>query len=322
MRQFIIRRLIISVFILFGVSILLYTIIRLMPGDYVQNATASNKNVTEEMRMHLRSIYGLDKGIIEGYLDWAGNAIKGDLGTSFQFKRPVTEIISSKMWISFSLAFSAFILELLIGIPLGIIAATKQYSKVDYLITTFAFMGISLPTFFFAAVFQRIFAMEFHILPLQGMITARANYTGIELIFDIALHFIMPVSIFVIAEVGNWMRFVRAGMLEVLNQDYIRTARAKGLSESSVVYKHAYSNTLIPIITRIGIRIPLLFGGAIITEGIFSIDGLGRTALMAINQGDIPFMMGFNMFLAILILMGTLIADILYAVVDPRVRLS
>ncbi len=320
MKQYIIRRILISIFVLFGVSFLLYAIIRMMPGDFISQVTSGNPQITEEMKENLRALYGLDKGIIEGYFSWAKDAIRGDLGTSFVYKQPVTQVIGDRMWVSFALAGTAFVLQLLIAIPLGVLAATKQYSKTDYTIVAVALAGISLPSFFFAAVLKRIFAVELGWFPLQGMVTARADLEGMALFLDMAWHFVLPVTVFVVTSIGGLLRYTRTNMLEVLNADYVRTARAKGVSEGKVIGRHAFRNTLIPIVTMVGGSLPSLFAGAIITEGIFSIDGLGQTALNAIHNGDIPFLMGYNMFIAILTLLGTLIADILYAVVDPRVR--
>lgn len=320
MKQYIIRRIFISIFVLFGVSFILYAVIRLMPGDFIALSTSGNPQISAEMKENMRELYGLDKGVTGGYFSWIKDAARGDFGTSFIYKKPVLEVINDKMWVSFSLAFTAFVLQMIIAIPLGIIAATKQYSRTDYIIVAFALAGISLPSFFFAAVLQRIFAIGLEILPLQGMMTARADYTGIALFFDIAKHFILPVTVFVVTGIGTLLRYTRNNMIEVLSADYVRTARAKGVSESKVVGKHAFRNTLIPIVTLIGGNIPGLFAGAIITEGIFSIDGLGKTGFQAVQQGDIPFLMGYFMFLAVLTLFGTLLSDILYAVVDPRVR--
>lgn len=322
MKDYIIRRILTSIVVLFGVSVILYGLIRLMPGDYIDNTMANMPNATQEMKDNLKALYGLDKGIAEGYIDWAKDAITGNLGTSFVYKQPVSEVISSKMWTSFFLALPAFILQLLIGIPLGIVSATKQYSKRDYFITAIALTGISLPSFFFAAILQRVFSIGMGVLPLQGMVTARADYTGFALLMDKALHLVLPIAVLTFINMGSLMRYSRTNMLEVLNADYIRTARAKGLSEHTVIYKHAFRNTLIPIVTLIGSMIPGLFAGAIITEGIFAIDGIGYTALQALKSGDIPFIMGFNMFIAVLTLLGTLFSDVLYAVVDPRVRLK
>ena len=322
MRQYIIRRILISIVILFGISVILYAAVRAMPGDFVSSILKEKPNVTKEQIDHLRSVYGLDKGIIRGYIDWVLSAVKGDLGTSFIFQKPVTEVIGSKIWTSFFLAFPAFILELMIAIPLGVISATKQYSRTDYMITVFALIGISLPGFFFASILQRVLALQLGWFPLQGMVTARLDLEGFLLIVDKAWHFVLPVIVFTVTSVGGLMRYSRTNMLEVINADYIRTARAKGLSERTVIYKHAFRNTLIPIVTLVGATLPSLFSGAIITEGIFSIDGIGKTAIDALTQSDIPFLMGFNLFLAVLTLAGNLLSDILYAVVDPRVRYS
>ncbi len=322
MKKYIIRRVFISLIVLIGISIIMYALIRLMPGDYVTAMAASNPQMPPEAVENLHKLYGTFTNPVEGYITWASNVLKGDFGDSFLYRQPVNEVIASKMWISFWLAFIAFVLELVIAIPLGVMSATKQYSKLDYSMTTFAIIGISMPTFFFAAILQRVFAYGLRILPPSGMITARADYEGIWYLLDVGYHFILPTILLVILGIGSLMRFTRTNMLEVMHSDFIRTARAKGLSEKDVIYKHGFRNTLIPIVTMVGGTLPGLFSGAIITESIFAIDGIGRTAYKALMVGDIPFIMGFNMFLAVLTLVGTLISDILYAVVDPRIRYS
>jgi peptide/nickel transport system permease protein len=322
MRQYIIKRVLISILVLFGVSFLLYGICRSLPSDYVTLKTAGNPNVTKEMQDRMREVYGLDKGFFEGYVSWLGDAIRGDFGTSFVYQKPVTEIILKYAPITFALAFIAMVLEILLAIPFGILAAKKQYSRMDYTIVAIALMGISLPSFFFAAILKRVFAVGLGVLPLSGMVDARAAYEGFARIMDIGKHLVLPITVFVITGVGGLLRYTRTNMLEVLSADYVRTARAKGLPERTVIGKHAFRNTLIPIVTLIGGMIPGLFSGAVITEGIFSIEGLGNIAITAVNNGDIPYLMGFNLFIAVLTLLGTLVADILYAVVDPRVRLS
>ncbi len=322
MKQYIVKRVLISIIVLFGVSFLLYSVCRAMPADYVTLKTEGNKNVTEEMKENMRKVYGLDKGLVEGYVSWLGDAVRGDFGTSFVYQKPVSEVIVRYAPITFTLAFIAMFLEILIAIPFGILAARKQYSRADYTIVAIALMGISLPSFFFAAILKRIFAIGLAVVPLSGMVNARAGFVGWERIMDIGHHLILPITVFVITGVGGLLRYTRTNMLEVLSADYVRTARAKGLPERTVIGKHAFRNTLIPIVTLIGGMIPGLFSGAVITEGIFAIEGLGNIALTATMNGDIPYLMGFNLFITVLTLIGTLIADILYAVVDPRVRLS
>lgn len=325
MKQYIIKRVIISFIVLIGVSIMLYAITRLMPSDFVDLSTANNLKITAEQKEHLRELYGLNTGIVEGYFAWLGNVLTGNLGVSLYYKQPVTDLIKKYAPITFSVAFISLIIELIIAIPLGIIAATKQYSKIDYIIVTFTFMGISLPIFFFAVVLKRVFGpLGLNLLPVAGMLNARATYTGFSFakLMDYARHLILPITCFVITSVGGLLRYTRTNMLEVLNSDYVRTARAKGLPEKKVIGKHAFRNTLIPIVTMVGGMLPGLFSGAAITEGLFSIEGLGHMALTASYQADIPYLMGFNMFLAVMTLLGTLLADILYAVVDPRIRFS
>ncbi len=320
MKRYIINRLLVSIFVLVGVSIILYFIIRNMPTDYVTNITSGNPKITPEMVAKMKTAYGLDKGVVEGYIDWLKSTLKGDFGISFIYQKPVTEIIAKHIPPTFFLAFFALIFQVLLALPLGILAARKQYQNTDYIIVALAMLGISLPSYFFAGILKRVFAIGLGVLPLSGMITARANYTGAAHMIDLAKHFILPVTVFVIGGIGGLLRYVRTNMLEVLNADYVRTARAKGLPERTVINKHAFRNTLIPVVTIVGGMIPGLFSGAVITEGIFSIEGLGTVAIKAVYSGDIPYLMGFNMFIAAMTQLGTLTSDILYAVVDPRVR--
>jgi len=322
MKQYIIKRILISIVILFGVSFIIYAIVRSMPSDYIAIKTAGNPNITAEMEERMREVYGLDKGLLDGYVSWLGDAIRGDFGVSFIYQKPVFDIIIRYAPITFALAAISMFFEILFAIPLGVWAARRQYSKTDYTIVALALIGISLPSFFFAAILKRVFAIGLGVVPLSGMVNARANFVGWERILDIGHHLILPITVFVITGIGGLLRYTRTNMLEVLNADYVRTARAKGLPERTVIGKHAFRNTLIPIVTIVGGMIPGLFSGAIITEGIFAIEGLGNIALNATYNGDIPYLMGFNMFIAALTLLGTLVSDILYAVVDPRVRLS
>lgn len=322
MLGYIFKRILICIIILFGVSAILYILMRSMPGDYITNSIAENPAITDEMIENLKNLYGLNNNPIEGYINWISKFLSGDLGNSFLYKKPVSEVIASKMWTSLFLSFASFILQIIIAVPLGIISATKQYSKADYSITVFSLLGISIPSFFFAAILQKFLAVDIKLFPISGMITAREDFEGFRLMLDIGWHFCLPIIVLVITGLGGWIRYTRTNMLEILNADYIRTARAKGLSEKVVVYKHAFRNTLVPIVTMLGGVLPSLFSGAIITEGLFGIDGLGYTAFQALKSGDIPFIMGFNIFLSVLTLIGTLISDILYAIVDPRIRLS
>ena len=231
------------------------------------------------------------------------------------------------MWISFAIAVIATILQFSISVPLGISSATHQYSLRDYAVTFFTMIGISLPTYFFAAIVVKVFAVDLELFPPSGLLSATANYPegfagSMQKLFDIAHHLFLPILVSVLLSIGGLMRYTRTNMLEVLNADYIRTARAKGLSEKTVIYKHAFRNTMIPLVTMLAGILPSLFGGMMITEQVFGIDGIGRLAYQALREGDIPFVMGYNMFLAILTVIGTLLSDIMYSIVDPRVKLG
>ncbi len=334
MFKYIVKRLLISVLILFGVSLILYILVRLMPMDYIDIKFASQLNqgtITLEDIQRYKDLYGIGdnsfKGIVGGYFKWLGKLCIGDLGYSFQYEKEVSTVIVENMWISFGIAFVATILQFLIAIPLGITSATHQYSVRDYTVTVLTMLGISLPTYFFGAIVIKLFAVDLSWFPVSGLLSSGASYPetfgGQLLRFgDIIHHLILPIFVSVLLSIGGLMRYTRTNTLEVLTADYIRTARAKGLSEKTVVYKHAFRNTLVPLVTMFAGILPGLFGGMLITEQVFGIDGIGNLAYKALRNGDIPFVMGYNMFLAILSVIGTLLSDIMYSVVDPRVKLK
>ena len=260
--------------------------------------------------------------ILGGYFTWLGNMLKGDLGDSFLYQQPVGKVIAEHMWISFIISLVALVFQFAISIPLGITSATHQYSIADYSVTIITMIGISLPSFFFAALLIKIFSSWLGWFPAFGLVTGGSSSTCIAYMFDMLHHLVLPMIVLVVLSIGGLMRYTRTNMLEVLNSDYIRTARSKGLSEKKVIYVHAFRNTMIPLMTLLAGILPSLFGGAMITEEVFAIDGIGRLAYKALQQGDIPFIMGYNMFLAVLTVIGTLLSDLMYAVVDPRVKLS
>ncbi|MCR5637095.1 MAG: ABC transporter permease [Clostridiales bacterium] len=329
MKKFIIKRLLLAIMILFFVSFIIYALMRCLPTSFVEalankKAQAGGSKTFAEWMAQLNAVYGLDKGLFDGYGSWISKAITGDFGESWKFTIPVTQKFADVIWYSFVLNVICFILEMGISIPLGILAARKQYSRTDYTITTIALMGISLPSFFFATVLKLIFCVKlgwFDLFGVVGKYHEQLN-TPLEKILDMGWHYILPVVTLTIVSIGALMRYTRTNMLEVLNSDYIRTARAKGLSEKVVINKHAFRNTLIPIVTIVGGMLPGLFSGAMITETLFGIPGIGYTSYQAMVEGDIPFTMFYMLFLAILTLLGTLLSDILYAVVDPRVRVN
>jgi len=299
-----------------------------MPMDYVDRMTAvavQSGAMTPEEVQHLKEMYGLaDKsfsGMLRGYGTWLGNVFAGNLGYSFVYGKPVTQVIGSHMWTSFAIAAVALVLDAIIGIPLGIRAAVKQYSGFDYGVSIFAMMGSSLPSFFLSTLLIYLFSIKLRLTPVIGLVSATKMLTGFPLLLDKLHHLILPIVVITLLSVGGTMRYQRTNMLEVLNSDYIRTARAKGVPERSVIYKHTFRNTLIPLVTSYAYVLPGLFGGMMILESVFAIPGIGQLSLKATTQGDIPYVMGYNMFLSILTVAGTILADIMYVVVDPRVKL-
>jgi peptide/nickel transport system permease protein len=329
MFKYILKRIGLSVLILVAVSLIIYFLVRLMPLDFV--ATNAGMTAEPEVLDKLREQLGLQDnsfiGIIKGYFRWLGNLFEFEngyitLGRLFGNEKPVSQVILQGLPTSFVVAFVATIFEFLIAIPLGITAATHQYSVRDYVITVLVMVGISLPSFFFGNVFKAVFAELLGWFPSSGATNASQSTTGLIGIISNFKYYVLPIFTITILSLGGRMRMTRTNMLEVLNSDYIRTARAKGLKESKVIYKHAFRNTLIPLVTTLAGLIPSLFSGAIITEKIFGLDGIGTTALTLTNTGNIPFIMGYNMFLAVLSVLGILLSDIMYAIVDPRVKLE
>ncbi len=328
MKKYILKRLIISVIILFFVSLIIYAIMRSIPTSYVETQARTLSQMPgaksySEWLEQLEAMYGLNVGLIPGFLKWLGNAIRGNFGDSWQHNVPVTQKFKEVIWDSFTLGSISFMLQIMISIPLGILAARKQYSRTDYAVTVFALLGISLPTFFFATVLKLVFSAWLGWFDLYGKVGRfYEQLTPFGKFLDVANHFTLPIITLTIVSVGSLMRYTRTNMLEVLNSDYIRTARAKGLSERRVINHHAFRNTLIPVVTILGGSLPGLFAGAMITETLFQIPGIGYTSYLSMVSGDIPFTMFYMVFMAVLTLLGTLIADILYSVVDPRVRIS
>ena len=330
MLKYILKRLGLSVLVLLGVSLIIYILIRLMPTDFVEKIilemSQGGTTIPQETVDALYNTYGLGDnsfgGMISGYFGWLMNIFRFDFGTSFSLKIPVTEVIAKYMGTSFFVALVATIFEFMIAIPLGITAATHQYSVRDYITTIFVMIGISLPSFFFGEILKGVFSYNLGWFPKMGNLSPLGPSGGFGLVTDYLWHMVLPILTIVILSIGPRMRMTRTTMLEVLNADYIRTARAKGRKESKVINKHAFRNTLIPLVTTLAGLLPSLFSGAIITEQVFGLDGIGRIALDAMNDGDIPLIMGYNMFLAFLSVIGVLLSDLMYAWVDPRVKLE
>lgn len=327
MVKYILRRLGISVLILLLVIFLLYGLLRCLPASYVETTAMELSQVPgakpyEEWVAQLEARYGLDVGLVEGYFIQLGNLLTGNFGDSWKYAIPVWDKFTQVIGVSFVMGAVSLVLELLIAIPLGVLAATRPYSRRDHAITTGALLGISLPAFFFATLLKLVFCVKLGWFDLFGLVGRdHGQLSAWGKFWDMAAHLVLPVTTLTVLSLGSLVRFTRTNMLEVLGADYIRTARAKGMPEGRVLHHHAFRNTLIPLVTVVGGSLPGLFSGALITETLFGIPGIGYTSYQAMVAGDIPFSMFYLTFLAVLTLLSNLLSDILYALADPRVRL-
>jgi len=298
-----------------------------LPDDFLQQRFAAlvmRGDMTQAQLDAHAAALGLDLPFFAGYFRWLSGIFTGNFGHSFTINQPVEQVISEHMWLSFTISIVSLVLSFLIAIPMGVHAAVKQYSKYDYITTALVMMGISFPSFFFSGLMIWFFSVQLGWFPAAG--AASAQFTGnpsqFVLFFDSAWHLVLPIAVITILGIGGLMRFTRTNTLEVLRSDYIRTARAKGLGEGAVIYKHAFKNTGIPLATMMAGILPGLFAGSMVIEQLFSLPGIGYIAWRALVGGDIPFVMGYNMFLAILSVIGILLVDIAYVIVDPRVRMN
>ncbi len=312
MGRYLIRRSLISVVSLIAISMVIFTILAVAPGDPL-SGFATNPNVPPELRARIRAQMGLDDPIPIQYSKWAWSYAQGDWGQSYSSKLPVREYIFNRIPVTIAVVGSAFLLGILVAIPVGVMSAIKQYSLFDQFATTFAFLGFSIPTFASGILLIIVFSVKLDWLPFVFDADVDGFWPNVK-------QAIMPVTVLGLAGAAQLTRFVRASMLETISQDYVRTARAKGLREQTVIILHAMRNALIPVVTIIALQIPEILGGAIITEQIFRIPGIGRALIDGIGSKDVPVVMAITFGIAILVVVFNVIADVLYAVLDPRIR--
>ena len=305
-----------------GITLITFVVIHLAPGEPVEMQTALSPKASAKSRERLREYYGLDKPLHVQYLSWLGRLSRLDFGRSFSPDgRPVIDKIKERIPVTLTINFIALLLEFGLAIPIGIIAATNRNSLIDKGITLFVFIGFAVPTFWLSLLMMYIFGVKLGILPISGLHSLGGDrLTGIAWLLDTAKHLILPLGVATFGALAGLSRYTRATMLEVLGQDYITTARGKGLPERLVIYRHALRNALLPIITILGFSLPGLIGGSVIFETIFAIPGMGQLFYQGVMSRDYPLVMGILVIGALLTLIGNLLADLLYAVADPRIR--
>ena len=312
------RRFFQTLFILFILSIVIYYMLGLMPGDPVELLITANPKIKAEDIARLKKVYGLDKPIYVRYFKWLKQVVvEHDLGFSRTYKKPTVEIIEGRVKNTFFLMLGAFLMSILIAVPIGIYSAINHYSKLDFIISILAFIGISVPSFWLGLMLIAVFSEKLGFLPAGGIQTI-----GMDDIGDKLKYMILPITSLSVQQIGSLVRYVRSSMLEVIQQDYLRTARAKGLDEDTILYKHALRNALIPVITILALSLPGHVSGAVITETIFAWPGMGRLLLDSVLSNDYYVAMLALLFLAVLTMASNFVADILYAIVDPRIRMG
>lgn len=318
MSQYVLRRLMIAIPSLLGISVVLFVVLALAPGDPFSEL-ATNPNVPPEVQAALRAKFGLDDPIYLRYLHWLNAMMHGDWGFSFVSRMNVDMLILQRLPATLYVIGSAQILALLVAIPVGVYAATKPYSLFDQIANTLAFVGFSLPTFFTGILFILIFSVTLDWLPF--VYTTDIKGTGIRWVLEMIRQAIMPVAVLGLFQAASMTRFVRSAMLDVIRLDYVTTARAKGLGQAKVIVKHVMRNAMIPVVTLIALQMPAVFGGAIVTEQIFRIPGIGSLLISSILSNDTPVVMAVTFVFACLVVLFNLIADVLYGWLDPRISL-
>ena len=315
MGLYLVRRLLIAIPSLFGISIVLFAVLALAPGDPF-GELATNPNVPPEVSQALRLKFGLDDPVPMRYLHWLTAMLNGDWGFSFVSRVNVDQLILQRLPATLFVIGAAQLLALVIAIPVGVYAATRPYSLFDQIANTLAFVGFSLPTFFTGLLFILIFSIHLDWLPF---VYRDLSSTGWQWFWEEFKQSIMPIAVLGLFQAASWTRFVRSAMLDVIRLDYVTTARAKGLKESVVVVKHAVRNALIPVVTLVALQMPAIFGGAIVTEQIFRVPGIGSLLITSILANDTPVVMAVTFVFACLVILFNLIADILYGWLDPRI---
>jgi peptide/nickel transport system permease protein len=313
--RYIARRMLQGAVVLLGVTVIAFALLHLAPGGPLAMYTLTTSMRAEDVARITHQL-GLDKPVPVQYARWAGNLLRGDWGRSYRDSRPVLVDIAARLPATMELMLVSALLAAAVGVAVGILGALKRYSVFDYLATTGAMISLSIPTFWFGLMVLFVFSVALRWIPSGDMYSLGRPFS----LLDRVHHLVGPVLVLGLVLVAPWSRYTRSGMLDVLYQDYVRTAQAKGVSRRGVVLRHALRNALIPLLTLAGLQLPMLFGGALVTETVFSWPGMGRFFVDSLGYRDYPVLMGILIFTAVLVILGNLLADVLYAAADPRIH--
>lgn len=319
MANYLIRRLLQAVPLLIAISIIVFALLQMTPGGPLSVGEGGSNPAAAAQMAKIREQYGLNDPIPVQYLRWIGGVVTGDWGESFKTGQPVLQVIGERVEVTLTISGLAFLLSTVIALVIGVIAAVNRQSTFDYTTTGLSFIGLATPSFWFALMLVYVFSFQLGWLPASGLQDLRAGYTGFDSVIDRIRHLILPVAVLSLVSVASLTRYVRSSMLDVLAQDYIRTARGSGLAERTVIVGHALKNAAIPVTTVVLLSIPEIFLGAVITETIFGLPGMGRLFIESANERDYPVLLGLLMIAALLVVIANLVADLVYARLDPRI---
>jgi peptide/nickel transport system permease protein len=322
MIQYYAKRIIIGAIILFITSLIIYGLIRLMPSDYVQNTTAGNSSITAEMKVQMTKSYGLDLPFTSGYINWVSGLMKGDLGVSFLYKKPILEVIKSGAFVTLFISIIALIIQLGIALILGLNAGYHKTRVSTYLTDLLSIVSVSVPIFFLGLLLQKFLAIDAGIFPLQGQVSLKQDFVGVFGFFDFAWHMILPILTVAISSMGGTIKYIKASVEKISKTEYILAAKARGVSSNKIIWQEIFPNIKVLFVSIVFRELPLLLTGTLIIEQIFGLNGVGAMAFKALLMGDVPFIMGFAMLVAFLIVVFSIVEDVFYHLADPRIRIG
>ena len=322
MYRYVVKRILVGALVLLITSIIIYGLIRIMPGDFIQSTTAGNSRITAEMKAQMIKSYGLDRSIVSGYLNWGGNLIQGDLGKSFLYKKPITDVIKSGAAVTLFISIAALVIQLAVALFLGLHSGYYRNRLSTYATNFLSVISISIPVFFLGLLLQKFLAIDIGAFPLQGQVSLKQNYTGVMAFFDFAWHMALPILTVAVSNMGSTIKYIQANVEKISRTEYVLAAKARGVSSKNILWQEILPNVRVLLVSITFRELPFLMTGTLIIEQIFGLNGVGAMAFKALLMGDVPFIMGFAMIVAFLIVTFSILEDVFYHMADPRIRIG